>query len=292
MGPIAGLAAGLGLAALASHLGMGEEFGNLLMIMLVALVAVLAIRFVMRRFGPAAQNRGDAATAQGLQYAGAGATPDRGWTSQPGVGAPTATPGMAPAMAPTGPALPAGFDSAGFERIAKLIFIRMQAANDRADLEDLRQFATPEMFAVFKLDLQDRKGAPQQTDVVQLDAQVLDFAQEDAPPGRERALSRPDPRSQGRCSLAVRRGLAPRQACRRQPRMGDRRDRADRLSRQGARFTPGAAASFALTSSTGTLARRAIISASLPISSRPTPRRPCVPSTIRSARQRLACSTT
>jgi predicted lipid-binding transport protein (Tim44 family) len=76
--------------------------------------------------------------------------------------------------------LPAGFDSAGFERIAKLIFIRMQAANDKADLEDLRQFATPEMFAVFRLELQERKGAAQQTDVVQLDAQVLDFVQEDA----------------------------------------------------------------------------------------------------------------
>jgi predicted lipid-binding transport protein (Tim44 family) len=176
MGPIAGLAAGLGLAALASHLGMGQEFGNLLMIMLLAAVAVVAIRFVMRRFGPAAQDRGDPAGAQGLQYAGAGASAGAGWPAQAGAG--PSAPGLAPAAA--GLALPAGFDSAGFERIAKLIFIRMQAANDKADLEDLRQFATPEMFAVFRLDLQERKGSAQQTDVVQLDAQVLDFAQEDA----------------------------------------------------------------------------------------------------------------
>ncbi len=177
MGPIAGLAAGLGLAALASHLGMGQEFGNLLMIMLLGLVAVVAVRFVMRRFGPAAQNPADATVAQGLQYAGAAR--DAGWTSPPGAGASLSTPVLAPIPAQGGPNLPAGFDSAGFERIAKLIFIRMQAANDRADLEDLRQFATPEMFAVFRLDLQERKGAQQQTDVVQLDAQVLDFAQED-----------------------------------------------------------------------------------------------------------------
>jgi predicted lipid-binding transport protein (Tim44 family) len=179
MGPIAGLAAGLGLAALMSHLGMGAEFGNLLMIMLLVLAAVVAIRFVMRRLGPAAQNGGDVATAQGLQYAGAGGAPDGSWTSQPG-GASVATRGPVPALAPAGPTLPAGFDSAGFERFAKLIFIRMQAANDRADLEDLRQFATPEMFAVFRLDLQERKGTQQQTDVVQLDAQVLDFVQEEA----------------------------------------------------------------------------------------------------------------
>jgi predicted lipid-binding transport protein (Tim44 family) len=180
MGPIAGLAAGLGLAALASHLGMGAEFGNLLMIMLLAVVAVVAIRFVMRRFGPAAQGSDTPAATQGLQFAGAGAAPNGGWMSPPGAGASQSTTLRAPEQAQAGPTLPAGFDSAGFERIAKLIFIRMQAANDSADLEDLRQFATPEMFAVFRLDLQDRKGAPQQTDVVQLDAQVLDFAQEDA----------------------------------------------------------------------------------------------------------------
>ena len=59
-----------------------------------------------------------------------------------------------------------------------MIFIRMQAANDAADLEDLRQFATPEMFATFRLDLQERGNSKQQTDVVQLDAQVLDVAEE------------------------------------------------------------------------------------------------------------------
>ena len=174
MGPIAGLAAGLGLAALASHFGMGEEFGNLLMIMLLAVAAVVAIRLVLRRFGPGSPNRGDVAAAQGLQYAGAGATPAGGWAPQPGAGAAVST----PALAQAGPTLPAGFDSAAFERIAKLIFIRMQAANDKADLEDLRQFATPEMFAVFKLELQDRGSASQQTDVVQLAAEVVDFAQE------------------------------------------------------------------------------------------------------------------
>jgi predicted lipid-binding transport protein (Tim44 family) len=76
--------------------------------------------------------------------------------------------------------VPPGFDSAGFERIAKLIFIRMQAANDAADMQDLRRFTTPEMFAAVQLDLQDRRSAAQQTDVVQLDAQVIDVGKEDA----------------------------------------------------------------------------------------------------------------
>jgi len=74
--------------------------------------------------------------------------------------------------------LPADFDAAAFARIAKTIFIRLQAANDAADLNDLRAFTTPELFASLRLDLQERGVAPQRTDVVTLNAELLDFAQE------------------------------------------------------------------------------------------------------------------
>jgi predicted lipid-binding transport protein (Tim44 family) len=76
------------------------------------------------------------------------------------------------------PHVPAGFDVAGFERIAKMIFIRMQTANDAGDLNDLRNFTTPEMFAAARLDLQDRGATAQRTDVVRVDAEVLDVASE------------------------------------------------------------------------------------------------------------------
>jgi predicted lipid-binding transport protein (Tim44 family) len=59
-----------------------------------------------------------------------------------------------------------------------MIFIRMQAANDSGDLNDLRQFTTPEMFAAARLELQERGPATQQTDVVQIDAEVLEVAEE------------------------------------------------------------------------------------------------------------------
>jgi len=176
LGPLAGLAAGLGLAALMSHLGLGAEFGSLLMMLLLAVVGVVAVRFLMRRFASGAGNRGPAmATPQGMQFSAPPSAPafDGALPSQ----RPLAEPAAAPQAAAG--AFPPGFDAAGFERIAKLIFIRMQAANDTGDLADLRQFATPEMFAAFKLELQDRRGASQQTDVVRLDAQVLEFAQED-----------------------------------------------------------------------------------------------------------------
>jgi predicted lipid-binding transport protein (Tim44 family) len=86
--------------------------------------------------------------------------------------------GSAVAPASSGPNLPADFDQASFERAAKMIFIRMQAANDSADLNDLRQFTTPELFAHLRLDLQERGGKAQTTDVVRVDAQVLDWVQE------------------------------------------------------------------------------------------------------------------
>jgi predicted lipid-binding transport protein (Tim44 family) len=175
MGPVAGLAAGLGLAALASHFGFGEGLANFMTIALLAIVAVIAIRFLMRRFGP------KPAAANGMQFAGAGSAGNVPLRHEPhGFGSGTSGAAFAPA-ATDGPrtlSLPAGFDTAAFERAAKMIFIRMQAANDAANLDDLRQFSTPEMFAAFRLDLQDRKASTQRTDVVQLDAQVVDFAEE------------------------------------------------------------------------------------------------------------------
>jgi predicted lipid-binding transport protein (Tim44 family) len=185
MGPIAGLAAGLGLAALFSHLGLGDELANFMMLALLAIVAVVVIRWLMRRFAGA---NGRTATSP-FAMAGAGANraaqaPQmptqmlRTAQPQPPMAAPLATPaGTALQAAPAN--LPADFDAAAFERIAKMIFIRLQTANDKSDVNDLRAFTTPELFSSLRLDLQERGNAAQQTDVVTLNAELLDFAQED-----------------------------------------------------------------------------------------------------------------
>ncbi len=191
MGPLAGLAAGLGLAALFSHFGMGEGLANFVMLALLAMVAVFVIRMLMRRFG----GGGSAMQRSPLAMAGAAAgaavppraAPPQFVDERPGMqrealapvtigsalAPPLAVPGLS-AEAPV-PALPAGFDSQGFERLAKMLFIRMQAANDSADLNDLRNFTTPELFASLRLDLQDRGDAKQSTDVVKVDARLIDF---------------------------------------------------------------------------------------------------------------------
>jgi predicted lipid-binding transport protein (Tim44 family) len=171
LGPVAGLAAGLGLAALASHLGFGEGFGNLMTLLLVAMVGFFLLRLVMRRMSGAAPT-----AAGGMQLAGAGG-PNPAAPMQRS--APTMASPSPIAPTPGAAAMPEGFDAAAFERIAKMIFIRLQAANDAGNVDDLRKFTTPELFASLRLDLQERGAAAQQTDVVDLACAVVDSAQQD-----------------------------------------------------------------------------------------------------------------
>lgn len=172
MGPIAGIAAGLGLAALASHLGLGEEFANFLMLALLAIAAIFLVRWFMRR--------GQPAQARPMQYAGAGNSGNISPNSA--FEAPRAMPGSVSdsfAASPAAPALPAGFDVEGFTRQAKVNFLRMQAANDSGNLDDIREFTTPEMYAEIKLDIDERKGATQTTEVTELNTEVVDAVEED-----------------------------------------------------------------------------------------------------------------
>lgn len=186
MGPIAGLAAGLGIAALMSHFGMGEALGNFMTMALLAVAAMFVIGWLMRRFGSNANRAGPQLAGAGAPY---GQQPAGNHNVQPasfqreaftpsgtvasGVGA-----GAVAAAGAAPQALPPGFDAAGFERIAKMIFIRLQAANDDANIEDIRKFTTPELFASLRLDLQERGTVKQKTDVVQLDAELVDTAKE------------------------------------------------------------------------------------------------------------------
>jgi predicted lipid-binding transport protein (Tim44 family) len=145
---------------------------------LLALVAVVAVRWLLRRFAGAGRTpyAMAGASAPGASQPMARSLP----TAQPPIDATREPPAL------TGPlsagaqqrALPHDFDAAAFERIAKTIFIRLQAANDAADLDDLRAFTTPELFASLRVDLHDRGAAAQRTDVVTLDAELLDFEQE------------------------------------------------------------------------------------------------------------------
>lgn len=183
MGPLAGLAAGLGLAALASHLGFGEELASMLMIGLLVMAVMVAIGFFMRRRAagqqPAMAGMG-AGTSGGMFKSGASETANAAPMMRAHeVSLPGSTEGAA--GSPRVGHIPAEFDVPAFERNAKINFIRLQAANDAGNLDDIREFSTPEMFAELKMNTSERGDTPQHTDVVSIHAQVLDVSEE---PGR------------------------------------------------------------------------------------------------------------
>ena len=181
MGPVAGLAAGLGLAALASHLGFGEAFGNMLMIGLLVMAALAVFAFVMRK----------RAMAQGGGLAGAGGIGNMGRPQQaqdvafrnaqaPQQAASTGG-SLIGSRLHTGTqvgTIPADFDTAAFVRNARDQFMALQSANDARDLDRLRDYLTPEMFDVAREEIAERGDAQQKTEVFGLEAQVLDVSQE------------------------------------------------------------------------------------------------------------------
>lgn len=177
LGSIAGLAAGIGLAALLSHFGMGAGAANFLLIALI----VMAVIFILRRLlagraTPQNMNRTEPVTA-GADF---NQTPLQFDTQK--VGAGNTAPFLSSTTSNTEQAstnpIPVDFDSEGFLRQAKLNFVRLQAANDRGDMEDIRQFATPEVAAEIQLQFHERGRAQQQTDVIHLDADLLEVATE------------------------------------------------------------------------------------------------------------------
>jgi predicted lipid-binding transport protein (Tim44 family) len=87
-------------------------------------------------------------------------------------------PAAAPKIAEAVPAVPAGFDTAGFLRSAKMNFIRLQVANDLGKLDEIRDFTTQEMFDELRKDVAQRANGSQHTDVVSLDADLLELATE------------------------------------------------------------------------------------------------------------------
>jgi predicted lipid-binding transport protein (Tim44 family) len=175
MAPIAGLAAGLGLAALASYLGFGEELASFMLIALLVLAAFVVFRLLTGKRTAA----GPRPAYQGSGYSPANVGQEATVRYSPLPQGSGSTDLRQPVSAGPAPAartdwnVPSDFDVDAFVRTAKVQFVRLQAAFDAGDLNDLREFTSPEMYAELKLDIDERKGADNRTDVVTLDAELL-----------------------------------------------------------------------------------------------------------------------
>jgi predicted lipid-binding transport protein (Tim44 family) len=192
---VGGALLGLGLGALFSHFGMGGAMGSILMFAVIAFAAIFLIRMFSRRSGNQSANEpfyapGNAPAQTSAQTSAYSSTPEIGsqipgyGQAQPpiqsapaglGAGAFGASGSALPAAMALG--IPADFDAAGFLRNAKSYFIRLQAAGDKADIHDIREFTTPEVFAELRLQIQERGASPNVTDVVQLNAELLGIEQ-------------------------------------------------------------------------------------------------------------------
>ena len=200
-GMLGGLAAGLGLAWLASALGFGEAFAQFLLFALLAVVVLAIVGMVMRRKAPAQAAGGGA----GLAYQGAGgATARAPLDLEPAVPVSYSPKNVgndasarpwersAPASLDHGQGgsmigsallgrqswgIPAGFDVDGFLKASKSNFVNLQAAWDKADIPSLRAMMTDEMLEQIKGQLAERErsgpGAAHHTEVVMLEAQLL-----------------------------------------------------------------------------------------------------------------------
>ena len=177
LGPLAGLAIGAGLAAMFMHNGLGGALAGMLLIAALVFGAIFLVRLL----------RGNR-SQQPLRYAGAGAYGQVEPTASP---SPAAVPafgspaGAAPhsvaatTSAPSAaPRWPADFNAEEFLKQAKPNFVKLQQAHDRKDIAAIRDFLTPELAREIEADIRASGDAPQKTDVVTLDAEVLDVAQE------------------------------------------------------------------------------------------------------------------
>ena len=201
---LGGLAAGLGLAWLASSLGLGEAFGNILMFGLLALAIMMAVGWFMRkRAASNANSSGNGAAAQNAPFAFQGA----GTAGVPGALPKSYNPenvgndasarpfersnvgslegNVRPSGSMIGAGLsgsqnwgvPADFDSEGFLKAAKANFVTLQAAWDKSDISALRVMMTDTMLKEIQAQLNEREvhtgGPVNQTDVVMIDAKLL-----------------------------------------------------------------------------------------------------------------------
>jgi predicted lipid-binding transport protein (Tim44 family) len=186
---LGGLAAGLGLAWLASSLGLGEDFALLLMGALLAVVLMAVITRVVRR-----RQTSPAAHALVYQGAAAGAASEQARTprsyspqnvgndasARPWESTDSSAPGASKTGLPAGPGptwnVPAGFDTEAFLSVSKTNFIHLQDAWDRSDIPSLRAMMTDGMLQQIKSQLAEREQSvlgENKTDVVMLQAHLL-----------------------------------------------------------------------------------------------------------------------
>jgi predicted lipid-binding transport protein (Tim44 family) len=77
------------------------------------------------------------------------------------------------AIAPATPHIPPGFDQGEFMKGAQTIYTRMQSSWDKRDLEDIRKFTSPEVYAEIQRQAQE-DPQPSRTEILLVNARLLE----------------------------------------------------------------------------------------------------------------------
>jgi Tim44-like domain len=149
-----------------SHGGLGDFANNLSMLLMVVAGVGLVLFLIGRMRKPQTAHMQYAGAGAGTAYAPSAFQSDAAFKSG--------------ATLQTNVGIPADFPVDSFLRGAKASFIRLQAANDRKDLSDIREYTTPEVFAEISLQLQERGDVQQATEVLNIDAELLEVVNEGA----------------------------------------------------------------------------------------------------------------
>ncbi len=165
LGPIAGIGAALGIAALLSHFGIAPAMSDLLALGLFALAAVMLARLLLLRRARGAQ--GAASVPEAAARDDAGTLFDTRFG-----GALSRKPAREPAAG-----WPPGFDAERFARQAVQQFRVVQRAYDHGDTALLADVMTPELYTEAVQELRAR-GLHIPTEFDTVDADVLDVATE------------------------------------------------------------------------------------------------------------------
>lgn len=173
-----GVIAGVGAGALLGSMlggnlgGFGAGLGGVINLLLIVGVLYLVYRVFASRRRPVG-------AGSSMQFAGAGGPTFAGsFQREPSMTGTNSAPARAQAVVAQTVNVPPGFEIEPFVRQAQSAFLRLQAANDDGDLADLRGTTTPEVFAELAMQIRERGDVPQKTDVVTLDAQLLEVVVE------------------------------------------------------------------------------------------------------------------
>ncbi len=188
-GPLMGLAAGLGLAGLFSAFGLGPGGSSIIMILIIGVGLFILFRLLFRMLphpGGSDVNRNYADRRHTDMNNHDYSIVRRSSHSSNNIN------GKLPTLDEVSDNsnynssysdnilksnirdLPESFDLKDFERLAKVNFIRLQAANDTKDLSDIREYVSPQMYGEIKMLISERGDVEQITEVINIDAKLVE----------------------------------------------------------------------------------------------------------------------